>query len=203
MKTYQIFLIRHGLTDGNVNGQYIGSTDLSLCESGVAQLETLRDTREYPGAGAFLTSPAKRCVESMEILYPDAKQLPIEDLRECDFGLFEGMTAAELQGSNSFADWMIGGEDSAPPNGESGKHFADRVCSAFRQIVTGLMKTGTTSCVIMTHGGVISLLLSRYGLPKASQSEWYCEPGCGYCVRIHPQLWMSGEVMEVYSKLPM
>ena len=55
----------------------------------------------------------------------------------------------------------------------------------------------------MTHGGIISMLLSRYGLPKAEPVDWPCEPGCGYTVRLHPQLWMSGRVMEVCNRLPL
>lgn len=202
MKSYQIHFIRHGLTDGNVKGQYIGSTDLSLCEDGRKAVEELCENYEYPGASAFITSPMKRCTETLSIIYPQAVHIPIEDLRECDFGLFEGMTAKELEKSPSFAEWISGDASVPPLDGESGEHFANRVCSAFEQIVSGLMKTGTTSCVIMTHGGVISMLLSKYGLPQAQPVDWPCEPGCGYTVRIHPQLWASGRVMEVCSRLP-
>ena len=42
MKYYKLHLIRHGLTQGNLDGRYIGSgTDLPLCEEGRAQLEGL------------------------------------------------------------------------------------------------------------------------------------------------------------------
>lgn len=202
MKSYQIHLLRHGLTDGNVKGKYIGSTDLPLSKAGAEAIKALKKEYSYPGAGAFITSPMKRCTETLSILYPKANQIPIEGLRECDFGLFEGMTAKELEKSPSFSEWISGGASVSPPDGESGEHFANRVCSTFEQIVGGLMKTGTTECVIMTHGGVISTLLSRYGLPKAEPVDWPCEPGCGYTVRIHPQLWMSGMVMEVCARIP-
>lgn len=202
MKTYQIHLLRHGITEGNLHGQYIGSTDLPLCDEGIAQIKELDERFVYPGGAAFITSPMKRCTETLSLIYPQAKQIPIEDLRECDFGLFEGMTAKELEKSPSFIEWMAGDASASPPDGESGEHFAQRICSAFEQIVSGLMKTGTTPCVIMTHGGVISTLLSRYGLPEAEPVDWPCEPGCGYSVLIHPQLWMSGRVMEVCERLP-
>lgn len=203
MKTYRIHLLRHGLTEGNLKGQYIGSTDLSLCPEGIAELQRLNAQFDYPGAGAFITSPMKRCTESMKILYPDAPLLEIEELRECDFGEFEGKTAQELQNSEAFKEWMAADADYAPYGGESGNHFSSRVCSVFEQIVDGLMKTGTESSVIMTHGGIISMILSRYGLPQAPATEWGCDAGCGYSIRIHPQLWMSGRVFEVYSRLPL
>ena len=203
MKTYQIHLIRHGLTEGNLKGQYIGSTDLPLCEQGIRELERLSAEFEYPGAGVFISSPMKRCTESMKILYPEARVLEIEELRECDFGEFEGQTAEQLKDSESFKEWMAADAEYAPYGGESGNHFSSRVFSVFEQIVDGLMKTQTTSSVIMTHGGIISMILSRYGLPQASPSEWGCDAGCGYSIRIHPQLWTSGQVFEVYSRLPL
>ena len=202
MKSYQIHLIRHGITDGNLDGRYIGSTDLPLCVEGISALRELSEKYDYPGAGAFISSPMQRCKQTMEILYPDAKYIEIEELRECDFGEFEGKTAQELAQSEDFAEWMKADADFAPYGGESGAHFSQRVFSTFEAIVTGLMKLGTTSCVIVTHGGIISMLLSRYGLPQADASQWACEPGCGYSVRIHPQLWMSGQVFEVYDLLP-
>ncbi|MBE6754427.1 MAG: histidine phosphatase family protein [Ruminococcaceae bacterium] len=202
MKSYQIHLIRHGITDGNLAGQYIGSTDLSLCQAGKDELRALTDRFEYPAAEAYFVSPMKRCVETLDIIYPEAKGIAIDGLRECDFGAFEGMTAAELQQSKSFAEWMAADADTAPPNGESGRHFSERVCNTFELVVNGLMKTGVTSSVIVTHGGVISMLMAIYGLPKASPTEWATEPGHGYSVRIHPQLWMSGKVVEVYERIP-
>ena len=202
MKTFQIHLIRHGITEGNLKGQYIGSTDLPLCSEGIAEIERLDKEFEYPGAGAFISSPMLRCQQTMKLIYPEVSVLTIDELRECDFGEFEGRTAAELENSEAFKEWITADADYAPYGGESGNHFASRVCSVFEQIVDGLIKTGTTSSVIMTHGGIISMILSRYGLPQAQPTDWPCAPGCGYSVRVHPNLWMSGRVFEVYAKLP-
>ena len=41
MKTYQIHLIRHAVTKGNLEGKYIGHTDESVCEEGMAQLKDI------------------------------------------------------------------------------------------------------------------------------------------------------------------
>ena len=49
MKYYKLHLIRHGLTQGNLDGRYIGSgTDLPLCAEGRAQLEELKAKFQYP-----------------------------------------------------------------------------------------------------------------------------------------------------------
>ena len=44
MKTYKIHLIRHGATDANVLGQYIGQrTDTPLSPEGLNELRLLKD----------------------------------------------------------------------------------------------------------------------------------------------------------------
>ena len=49
MKYYKLHLIRHGLTEGNLQGLYIGSgSDLPLCAEGRAQLKTLKKDFDYP-----------------------------------------------------------------------------------------------------------------------------------------------------------
>ena len=40
MQSYTIHLIRHGVTQGNLLGQYIGSTDLPLAQEGIDRLRS-------------------------------------------------------------------------------------------------------------------------------------------------------------------
>ena len=203
MKTYQIHLIRHGITDGNINGQYIGSKDIPLNEIGEENIRALDESYIYPGAEAYLTSPMKRCRQTFEIIYPGVNPVEIDAFRECDFGEFEGLTAEQLRDNKDFAEWLASDGHSAPPSGESGVEFGARVCQAFEKIVDALMKTGISSAVIMTHGGVIMTILAHFGLPEASMSEWRMDPGCGYSVRIHPQLWTAARKVEVYQTIPL
>ena len=148
------------------------------------------------------TSPLKRCTETCQILYPDLSPLSIANLRECNFGEWEGKTADELKNEPEFEKWLGGDNEVAPPHGESNADFIRRICRMFESIVEGLMKTGTTESVIVTHGGVIMTLLAVYGLPQAKPFEWVMENGCGYSVRITPMLWQRGKVSEVFSRVP-
>ena len=79
----------------------------------------------------------------------------VEGLRETDFGEWEGKTAEELQKLDPpVSAWMQGsGEHLSPPGGGRRRGLYHRVCTAFEQIVEGLLRTGTTSAVVMTHGG--------------------------------------------------
>lgn len=52
MQAYHIYLIRHGLTQANIEGKYIGETDLDLCEEGVEEILDLKARfRILPSAG--------------------------------------------------------------------------------------------------------------------------------------------------------
>ncbi len=203
MKSYIIHLIRHGMTEANVKGQYVGVTDTPLCEEGKEKLRSLRKNYEYPKVDVYYSSPLSRCIETCNIIYPDAKINIIDDLKECSFGDWEGKTTDELSKNEEFISWLEGGQQTSPPNGESGIDFQKRVCLAFSKIVDELMKSGTTSAAVFAHGGVIMTLLAAYGLPRASFYDWIVENGCGYSVRITPGLWMRDKVVEVYQKLPL
>ena len=43
MKSYTVYLIRHGMTDEGGEGRYIGHTDVPLSEEGRRQLIRLKD----------------------------------------------------------------------------------------------------------------------------------------------------------------
>lgn len=50
--------------------------------------------------------------------------------------------------------------------------------------------------------GVIMTILAAYGLPRAKMTDWMCENGHGYSMRIDPMLWGHGMAAEVYQMLP-
>lgn len=202
MKSYTIHLIRHGITEGNLLGQYIGVTDSPLSQEGRERLLQQREAGGYPQAQAYYTSPLSRCRDTLHLLYPDAKPQVVEDFRECNFGEWEGKTADELKDDPAFARWMEQGETPTPPGGESSRQFIHRTCQAFETLVQELLKSGTTSAVVVAHGGTLMAILSAYGLPRASFYDWMTEPGCGYSLRITPGLWMRSMVAEVYETIP-
>ena len=204
MKSYTVHLIRHGTTAGNEEGRYIGSTDLPLSAGGTDALKRLRRAHPYPEAQTYFSSPMKRCIQTLGVLYPGAKPILVSDLRECSFGGWEGKTAGEIaEEDDRFRRWVSGGgEPVTPPNGEDGGAFARRVCAAFEKIVEGLMRSGVTSAAVVAHGGTIMAILSAYGLPRAEFYEWMTQPGHGYSMRITPGLWMRSKVGEVYARIP-
>lgn len=202
MKSYTVYLIRNAITAENVEGRYIGRTDVPLSEAGEKQLIGLSEDMVYPWVDAVFSSPLVRCTRTAELLYPQKKSLIIDSLIEYDFGEFENKTAEELADNEVFAAWLAGEPNVAPEFGESNERFGKRVCTAFEKIVDGLLKTGTTSAAIVTHGGVIMAILAAYGIPELPMHEWLCPGGCGFAVRIDARLWMAGKKLEVFSEFP-
>lgn len=203
MQSYVIHFIRHGLTEGNLQGRYIGRTDLPLAPTGRAQLEEQRRAGGYPGAQAYFCAPQLRCRETLEVLYPQAQLSLVDGFSECDFGAWEGRTAEEIARTDPhFMEWMNGGPQADPTGGESNRAFMYRVCAAFEALVEQMLRTQTVSAVVVASGGVIMSLLAAYGLPRAKAYEWMMDAGCGYSVRITPGLWMRSMVAEVYAQLP-
>lgn len=202
MKSYVIHLIRHGAIDETMSGKYIGTTDVPLSDKGKMELKKNDYEYKYPYAKVVFSSPLKRCTETCKILYPDIEPLIIANLTECNFGEWEGKTADELNGDEDFNKWLAGDTSVKPPRGESNSDFVKRICTIFESIVEGLIKTGTTESVIVTHGGVIMTLLAVYGFPQAKPFEWLMDNGFGYSIRITPMLWQRDKIAEVFSKAP-
>lgn len=167
MKSYIIHFLRHGSIDETLSGKYIGTTDVPLSDKGKIELRKLDYEYRYPGCQAVFTSPLKRCTQTCKILYPEQNPLVIANLSECNFGEWEGKTANDLNGDEDFQKWLAGDPSVKPPRGESNADFTRRICKMFESIVEGLIKTGTTESVIVTHGGVIMTLLAVYGMPQA------------------------------------
>ncbi len=202
MKTFIIYLFRHGLTKGNINAQYIGHTDYPLTTDGIEMLKKIKMTEHYPKVDAVFSSPLKRAKDSASIMFPSNSVIEIEDLIEYNFGEFEECTAKDLENNDDFKNWLRGDLNAKPPFGESNAEFAHRVCAAFEKIVGGLVKTETETSAIVCHAGVLMTILSCYGLPEAPMAHWQMDPGYGYKLRITPSLWMQANKCEVVDTAP-
>ena len=204
MKTYQIHLIRHAVTKGSLEGRYIGHTDEPVCEEGFAQLKDIQENYgEYPEVDAVFSSPLKRCIETAKAIYPDKNPIILDDLREYDFGEFEGKTAEELQDDEDFAEWLSGtNPNKAAPFGDSQVRFNYRICDCFEKIVDGVIKAGVKNTAVITHGGVIMSLMQTYALPEAAMHEWLTPSCCGYTLRVDPSIWSRAMKVEAIAECP-
>jgi alpha-ribazole phosphatase len=204
MKTYNIHLIRHGKLEEKYTGKYVGKkTDAPVSNAGMQELHLMREKLWYPEADVVFTSPLMRCIQTAHALYPEQDYMIVDELSECDFGIFEGRGYEELKKDAEFIKWAQGGMKDAMPEGESGLEFAQRCYEGFSKVAEYIMKTGIKDAAIITHGGVITSILSSLAFPKREFYEWNAQNGCGCTVTTTPQLWMSGSVVELYSNIPL
>lgn len=165
-------LIRHGKTQGNLEGRYIGCrTDEGLCPEGRRQL----GPGKYPPVERIYVSPLRRCLETAEMLYPGVPVEIIPDFRECDFGEFENLNYSQLNGRADYQAWIDSGGEAPFPGGESREAFARRCVAAFE----GLRPAGE-SCALIVHGGTIMAIMARYARTKGNYFDFQVQCGRGY-----------------------
>lgn len=199
MKTYKIHLIRHGMTDANIDGRYIGcKTDLPLSPEGLRELKDLRENLEYPEIEALYTSPMLRCKQTAAALYSGFDPISVDELTEYDFGVFENKTAAELEICPEYLEWTSG-KISATPEGEDTSDFTKRIALGINMIVRDMMEKDITNAGVIMHGGAIMMFLATCAVPRKRSVEWTSDNGRGYTIMITPSLYHSSGIVEVYD----
>lgn len=198
MKTLKIHLIRHGATDANIQGMYIGSkTDLPISPEGFDELRLLKENNDYPKIQKLYSSPMLRARQTAAILFPDCEAELVENMREYDFGVFEGKTAAELEGNPHFASWVAG--KISAPEGESNTDFIKRICLGFNEIVVDMLNRNLSEAAVIMHGGAIMMLLAACAVPQHKPVEWATDNGRGYSVLVTPSLYHKSGIIEAYD----
>ena len=170
----KIVFIRHGHTAGNLEKRYIGSTDGPLCGEGIAELKKMH----YPQCEKLICSPMKRCIQTAELLFPTQEINVCQDLRECDFGDFEGKNYNDLYGNSEYQDWIDSGGKLPFPHGEAPDEFRKRCVRAFDKIIAE--NSECKSLFFILHGGPIMSVLEKYAVPRMDYFSWHCENGHGY-----------------------
>ena len=115
----ELIFIRHGKTQGNRSGRYVGRTDEPILPESREEISSRKMQNEYPPADIVFTSPMLRCIETAHIIYPNQKLIVIPEFRECDFGEFEMKSYEELNGRKDYQAWIDGGGKDPFPGGES------------------------------------------------------------------------------------
>ena len=202
MKNYHISLIRHGRTDANDQGIYIGTTDLPLNDAGRNELYDKLDRFVYPRVERVYTSPLLRCTESAEILFPNREIVAADEFQELHFGKFEGKRAEDLLRNEEYRTWIKGGMDAKPPEGESVAELCVRTYRGFHRILLEMMQEGMQHAALVTHAGVIANALACFGLPKLDPKQIQTAAGEGFEIQINPQIWQQAQAFEILGVIP-
>ena len=185
-----VWLIRHGRTEWNDTGRYQGQTDLPLSNEGAAELVRA----DFSPKTVYVT-PLKRTQETARILFPDARQIVIDDLREMDFGVFEGRTYIEMENDAQYREWVEDKCRGRCPGGESREEFAARICAAFEK----LMDESEDDVVIVAHGGTQMSVMERFAVPHEPYFSRNAKNGTGY--ELDASNWRSDRTLELMRRV--
>lgn len=134
-----LLLVRHGETDWNAEGRLQGHTDRPLSDYGRRQAQQLAGELEDEELEAIYSSDLARARETAEIV-GERLGLPVvldPDLREKDWGTWEGLNAVE--------------RDRVEFVGETTAAHEERILQALRRIAE--RHPGDRRVLVVTHGG--------------------------------------------------
>lgn len=152
----RIWWIRHGPTHQKT---FVGWRDVPADLTDRAKLSRL--DAALPSEAALISSDLRRCVETAAELTPGRKLLPPDrDLREFNFGAWDGLTFDEVAARDPVLSRRFWDEpgDLRAPDGESWNDVDARVSAAVRRLLVG--RAGQ-DLIVVAHFGVILTQLAR------------------------------------------
>ena len=128
----QLWLVRHGETEWSASGRHTSHTDVDLTDEGVSAARAVGPKLAGCSFARVLSSPLLRSRRTAELAGFSDPEL-VEDLREWDYGEYEGRTTAQIRedrpGWTVWRDGPRGGETAAQVSAR-----ADRVVASVRDI---------------------------------------------------------------------
>lgn len=197
-----IHLIRHGITEPNILGNWAGSTDVPITAQAEKDIKELAARYAYPEVPMVCRSPLIRCRQTMEAIYPGREGIIIDDLQELDFGDYEGaygLDALEELGAAPISERRL---DFRFPGGESFGICLNRGIHAIDQIVEKAEAAGCHEVSAITHSMWISVLLKYCLYPKAPNQSLFCGNGHGITILAEPKTWFEKRTFQFGGHIP-
>lgn len=174
------------MTLGNKQKRYVGRLDESLCEEGKQML--IHKKGLFPKVDQIYISPMKRCIQTANILYPKIKRHRINELSECNFGIFEGKNYQELAFCSEYQQWIASDGLLPFPGGESIVQFSTRCHKAYQKILQleeeHLEQTRERMIAVIAHGGTIMAVFSKFAYPMKGYYEWQIANASGILTEV-------------------
>jgi len=157
----RIWLIRHGETEWSRAGRHTGATDVPLTEHGMRQAETTRAELEGVSPGLVLCSPMRRARDTARLagVVPDEFT---DDLREWDYGAWEGRTTTEVRTELEDPAWLVW--DHPVPAGATPGEQLDQVAVRVDRVIARCLPVlhADHDCLLVAHGHVLRILTARW-----------------------------------------
>jgi broad specificity phosphatase PhoE len=164
-----ILLVRHGQTEANGRGRFIGRYDVALDATGREQARALAAQLRGCGIARLYTSPLRRAVETTEIIAAAVGLRPIADRRlaETNVGSWQGRSRGDAKAADPALYRALRREPDRFrfPGGESLGDHQRRVRAALSEILRG-----AGPALVVCHSGTIRCALAL-GRPEGL-SAW-------------------------------
>jgi probable phosphoglycerate mutase len=158
--TSELWLIRHGETEWSASGRHTGRTDVPLTSQGEQQANRLRQRLQRQEFSLVLTSPLRRARDTCVLAGYGDRAVMDMNLREWDYGIYEGRTTAEIQAERpGWEPWTA-----AMPQGEAADEVGVRADLAISHAMSGSGKVA-----LFAHAHLLRVLAARWlGWPAAA-----------------------------------
>jgi broad specificity phosphatase PhoE len=149
----EIYVVRHGETKWSASGRHTSRTDLPLTEGGRERaMELASELAERPFS-LVLTSPLRRARETCGLAgFGDVAEI-CEDLREWDYGEYEGLTTPQIRTQDP--DWVLWRDGC--PGGEKPEQVAERAERALKRL-----RETQGDALAFAHGHILRVLTARW-----------------------------------------
>lgn len=155
--SFAAVLMRHGQTEWSVSGRHTGNTDLALTPEGEAEAIAMTPQISGRDYDLVLTSPLQRARQTCELVGLAERAQVRDQLREWDYGDYEGLTSLQIRDSNPTWDlWRDG-----CPGGESPQSVAAR-CEQIAGELCACADAGGSGAIVFAHGHILRALAARW-----------------------------------------
>lgn len=189
-----LVFMRHGQTEWNRAGRYLSRTDISIDGIGAADVRASAPALRNISSAFFVSSPLSRAMETATIV-SDVLGLPNaqtwDDLREIDFGVFEGETdASALRGpyAKEYPLWRDPSSGNlGPPEGD----LWSAVDTRAKSVLASLEEQGSDALVV-SHGCFIRAVLAHavLGLPSINLRRFRLDNAAFMVLSGSPSKWV-------------
>ena len=156
----RLYLARHGQIYGYEKRIICGFTDNSLTDIGLMQMERLSERLRLSNINAIYSSDLQRTYRGAQIVAQDhdAKISKLNELRELNFGIWEGLSLSEVKErfpeeikkrQSDIINYKVEG-------GETIHDFSERIINCFESIINS---NHGKDILILAHGGVNRIIL--------------------------------------------
>lgn len=176
----KVILVRHGETEWNHEGRFLGQSNPGLNDNGRIQAQAIALQLSSTNIDVIFSSDLDRAVQTSEAIAQACKARisMVPALREINFGAWEGLTFEEIAARYPvlWNEWLKDPFQVRIPDGETAEEVRCRVIQAWNCMVDNACTPKTA--VIVAHGGPLRLLICHLlGILPSRQWEFQLQHG--------------------------